>query len=77
MSNLPSSAIVKAVFAKHGIKVRVKQCRHSVRVCTTDGVPFDVDVALTPMLELNMRNALNEKKFSVNQSHESFLYCSQ
>lgn len=66
---------VKEVFAKHGVKVRVRNFVHCFRVVDLKGIPLDEKVCLAPMQELNLYNAFGRQdEFFVSQRHEAFLY---
>lgn len=70
-----TSKEVKAVFLKHGLKVRVRSFTHMFRVVETSGNELDLDIGLKAMQELGLYNAFGEQdKFFTLQKFESCLY---
>ncbi len=70
-----TSKDVKEAFAKHGVKVRVKNFKYSFRVVETKEQPLDAEVCVLAMRDLGLFNAFGrDDVFYSMQRHESFMY---
>ncbi len=63
---MTTAAAIKTAFAASGIKVRVKACRFSFRVCT-------LDESAHTEASLELARSLGLRPF-INQAHEMFAH---